>query len=218
MPGAVFDDVSPFDPERDLAAVVLCRTPHGNLHVGLLHRARAQHAEALHLGWQDQMQQQWPWRRLWAVPPAEPEKLRSVAGLARLVWRRFDRDRVFPYALGDVDGRFDGGGRLQLSPTSRGLTCASFVLALFRSAGIPLLNAASWPIRPEEDREFLRAISGFASPEHLALLTAQVDAGVVRIYPQEVLGACTLPELPADFEQTRPAALGVLLKLDEAGV
>ncbi len=205
------DQDFPFAAGNLPAAAVLCYTEWGNLHIGVLYMDGS--PKILHLGWQDYLSADWPWLRLWAAPSTEAENLMRTAGYCRRIWKRFQQNRTFPYALGDFGADFDEQGALRLPPGSVGLTCATFVLAVFRAAEIDLVSEEGWPIRPEEDLLFLESIRHFARPEHFALLQAQVDQGVARVHPQEVLGACTLETIPANFDAVRGAAEGVVRKL-----
>ena len=216
MPEALTDGEHAFDPSVHLCAVVLCRTEHHNLHVGLLHRSIDGRAAVLHLGWLNYLDISWPWLRLWVCPDAEPEKLRAAAGHCRRIWSRFQKDPTFPYALGDFASSFDARGALVLAPGSKGLTCATFVMAVFRAAGVELVVEEGWPIRIEQDLLWLRGIAGFAGPEHLAMLTEQVESGVARVHPHELLAACTLTPLPVSFDQVPLVAEAVVAKIDAA--
>jgi hypothetical protein len=167
----------------------------------------------LHLGWEDQLSIEWQWCRLWAAPEVEPEKLMAAAGHCRRIWRTFKSSRKLPYALAFCGSRFDAQGRLELGPGSRGLTCATLILAVFETCGVSLVDEADWPVRLDADMRFVDSIAGFARPEHLALLRDEVHDGCRRIHPNEVLGACAVSELPAKFHPTVEAAQRVTAKL-----
>ncbi len=209
---AVFEHEVPFLRQPLRAAAVLCRTEHGNLHAGVLYRDGDKPA-VLHLGWQDYLSRDWKWARLWSAPDIEPERLLSVAALCRRIWRVYERSRQFPYAFRFAGTSFDANGQLVLGRGARGLTCATFILAVFGAMGIMLVDEEDWPVRAEEDAAFLATIKRFASPDHLAVLRAEIDDGCVRIRPEEVLGACACA-LPAKFAPTRAAADHVLDRLD----
>lgn len=214
MGQAAFDKDEPFSASGARAAAVLCRTPQGNLHAGVLHRAAGGATAVLHLGWQDALDMDWPWPRLWATPEVAPEKLMAAAGHCRRIWRVFQAQHKFPYALAFDGSHFDGQGRLVPGPDSKGLTCATFVLAVFETCGASLVDEADWPVRQADDLEFLKSIEGFARPAHLALLRNEVSSGCKRIRPHEVVGACTIAPLPAKFAPTDAAAARVVAKLD----
>lgn len=102
-----------------------------------------------------------------------------------------------------------------LGEGARGLTCATFILAVFNAMGVTLVDEGDWPVREEDDRAFLAAVAKFASPAHFAMLRAEVDERCGRIQPDEVLGACAC-RLPAKFDCTRTAADRVLERLAKA--
>jgi len=194
-----------------LAAAIVARTPRGNLHAGVLFRAAGDGAEALHLGWEDRLHSGWEWTGLWAVPDAEPEKLRSVAAVCRRVRTRFERDPRFPYGVMFGADGFDEDGALLVVPPARGLTCATFVLAVFQTAGVVLAVYETWPVRPDLNAEFLDTIGPICRdyPGLYETLEAEVSAGCVRFLPEEIVGACRC-KVPATFEAARAAADAVL--------
>lgn len=190
-------------------AAVVARTEAGNLHAGLLYWDGKKVAE-LHLGWADRMSNSWDWSGVWTAPKGQPEQLNAAAGMCRMVWRHFIREHRFPYGLHFGGASFDATGRLQLGPNGRGLTCATLILAVMRFARIPVVAEETWPIRTEEDRKFIDFVRRWASQEHVAALEREVDEGARRIWPEEVVGACSLEPLPADFKRARSAADRVL--------
>jgi len=191
------------------AAAVICRTEHGNLHLGIYFKEPGGSASILHLGWEDTLKMNdWNWDRLWASPNTLPEFLDSAAGYCRLVWSEFKKSRSFPYALAFHGTSFDAQGRLVLGNGARGLTCATLVLAIFKAAQVDLVDENSWPTRTEEDREFLEFVRKFATRRHFSILEQEVDAGAKRIQPAEVVAACELDQrlLPATFNNVAPGA------------
>ncbi|OGT27220.1 MAG: hypothetical protein A2Z17_01205 [Gammaproteobacteria bacterium RBG_16_66_13] len=209
----VLDSQKPFRVE-DHAAVVLCRTERGNLHLGLLHRGVGGSVSILHLGWEDNLAMDWKWERLWAAPAVPAERLRSVSGLCRLIWEQYQATRKFPYGLHYASQFFTPDGSLQLDPrTEAGLTCSTFALAVFRTVGIELVDIASWPVRADEDRAFLEFVRPFAATNLIATLTAEVEAGCKRVQPAEVVGACADPP-PVGFTVSKANGDRAILMLD----
>lgn len=123
------------------------------------------------------------------------------------------KNKKFPYALSFLGSKFDNTGQLILRERSKGLTCATFVLAIFKTVGIDLVKEDEWPARYNEDLEFLETLSSFATPEHLKLLKKEVEEGCKRIRPAEVLGSCTCNVLPAEFVETSAASKKIVNKL-----
>ncbi len=195
---------------------MLARTEHNNLHAGLIYTGTEGQVLHLHLGWHDYLATDWDWPLFWAAPDVEPEKLAIVAGHCRRIWRQFKKTPQLPYGLAYFGSFFDNNGRLILKEGARGLTCATFVLAVFKTAGIDLIDEASWPTRQEEAEQFLKRVVQFAEPGLYAQLHDEVKNGAKRIRPDEVLGACAITPLPASFTDTEPAAEVVLERLAQS--
>lgn len=207
-----------FVPDRDIIAAVVCRTEQGNLHAGLLYRDRGGVVGALHVGWENHLYNAWDDTRICAAPPIEPERRTSAAALCRRIWRRFQRDGTFPYALRYTGSTFQPNGALQLSPDDHGLSCATFVLAVFQSVGVALIRIDEWPIRHEQDRAFITWLRHNVPPHHTHVVDRihlEVEAGCHRVHPHEVVGACALLTVPGGFDDTAQAAATVLAKVDE---
>lgn len=224
---AVFEEEVSFLSQQAGAAAVICRTSHGNFHIGVLHRDKDGGAAILHLAWKDKLSWDWGepptssshalvWRRLWAVPEVEPERLTSVGGYCRLIWKRYKKNQnVMPYRINVGRSKFNGDGSLHLGEGAKGLTCASFVLAVFESVGVTLLDETSFPVRKDDDQKFLDSVRPFANPRHFKLLSEEVAAGCRRVQPQEVMAACALQPV-ATFSQLEVGSWEVLGKLEAA--
>lgn len=213
MGEAKFDTELAFDQQTHEAAAVVCRTTEGNLHAGVYFRTEAG-VSILHLGSPDRLyENHWTWPRLWAVPESEPELLFHVAATCRLVIKRFKNSKKMPYGIHFGMSSFDRAGNLTLSPGATGLTCATFILAIFNSARIQIIDEKSWPVRQIEDRIFLSMLEKFGADEfNLEALRSEVASGVKRIWPDEVVGACQCT-LPARFTESRAAADKIISRL-----
>lgn len=212
MTRAVFEAEMAFASQPLVAAIVICRAG-DNLHSGLLYLDTNSAVRVLHLGWQDRLYNSWGWPRLWAAPDVEPERLASVAALCRLIWEDYEAKKKFPYGLKFLQTSFSPNGQLLLGPGAKGLTCATFVLAVFNSFGIQIVNESDWPVRQDEDRRFLDRMRPHMDPGHFALLEAEISEGCRRIRPEEVVGACSC-HLPALFVPSREAGDEVIRLLD----
>ena len=98
---------------------------------------------------------------------------------------------------------FDEDGKYVPTDEGKGLTCATFVLAVYENLKYPLLDIAEWPNR-DEDEEWQNKIldwlkqSGVASQKHLDAM--KQDVGSVRLKPEEVAAAAIFDPLPISFE------------------
>lgn len=194
-----FDNEQPFGRASHAAAAVICRTEKGNLHAGLLYR-EDNTTNVIHLGWEDQLSKKWEWPKLWVVPDLEPERLESIGGLCRRIWKCFEETKRFPYGLRYGGSKFEfATGKVRLANGALGLSCSTFILAALSSCGLDLIQEASWPVRTDEDQTFLDVVRKIASPDVFLRVSKEVNSGVQRIRPEEVVSACTLSASSAPF-------------------
>ncbi len=191
--------------------------PHGppGLHLGLVY-AGATGRTFIHHGWEDRLWTDWAWPGVGAVPDEDPSRLRSAAAVCRQVRDEFRRTKKMPYGLAWNGTRFTPLGQLNLACGARGLTCATFVLAILRSAGIEVVDEPDWPERLDETSAFVDALAVFPPASVAVGMHAELAAGARRITPDEVLGACTVEPRPARFSDARAAADVALALLDGA--
>jgi hypothetical protein len=102
----------------------------------------------------------------------------------------------------DLDGRF-----IPLNAGS-GLTCATFLLALFVDYGFELLDIDSWPINRPGDRDWalglLKTLAKTISNDSY-LTQTQYARALKRLRPEEVLAAASLYRgAPLTFDEVAP--------------
>jgi hypothetical protein len=195
-------------------------------HAGVVYRAANGSPALLHLANHLDLQNDEPAppRYVWVEPALEYEDAVSLAGYCRLVWQALSGRRGIPYGLRyDEDVGFDPDtGDLICGDDGRGMTCATFVVHLFRSAGNPLLYGNEWPNdRPgdrERQEELIAMLRRMGDPEYQRqadLISGQV--GCPRIRPEEVAGACLETELPAHFDACERNGQYILSLIQAAG-
>jgi hypothetical protein len=173
-------------------------------HIGLLHAETATGIHFLHLAWHKDLRQEAPRDNYHWVDPVFPEsRLRQVAAVCRLVWRANGRNSI-PYGFSPPSDCFDANnGQYLFGPTQYGLTCATFILAVFHRAGLPLVRYETWPTGRPGDPKWQEAVvrglldTPSATPEHIRAV--QNDVGTVRYRPEEVAASATIRPSPADF-------------------
>lgn len=214
-----------FHGKSQPVAVVMCPSSFGT-HLGLLHLDEKDQPAILHLAFHYALKRdapgKWPWQVfVWAVPDMEPERADSVAALARLIWKHHTNDGTkedFKYALQYVDALFDlESGELLLDEEGIGLTCSTFVHAIFKSERWPLVEQDTWKARPGDvtwQAQILGALAEHASEAHLLHIAGEMVGQVVRIRPQDVLAGAIELDPPIDFERASvvgPQAVQVLI-------
>lgn len=204
-----------FSEPTTCAAVGLIKGSVG-LHSGIVFRASDGSGAVVHLAWHCQLEcgETSGWAHV--VPDLDPVDLIVVA--AHCVTLRDARPEI-PYGLAFETSLFDEDGKFVPGPGESGLTCATFVLAVFDWAGVRLLERRSWQERPE-DVTIQQRLVGYlrrtanARPEHVAAVEAEV--GCVRFRSEEAAAASAMKDRPATFEQAAPAGLEVVTAFERS--
>jgi hypothetical protein len=107
-------------------------------------------------------------------------------------------------------------GKLTLRGPS-GLTCATFVLAIFDLANVQLADLTTWKDR-DGDREWKeRVITHLKSQLNASELEAiRRDTSSVRVRPEDAAGSATVQSRPAHFDQAVFAGNGILGELPKS--
>ena len=193
----------PFTDVRHVA-VAIAVVQAGQQHVGILHKEEILDEVWLaHLAWHNQLRNSQPKDAyLWIDPPIPTRRARQVAARCRQILRA--NTRGIPYAFTPPNDCFSvETGNFLFGPTRVGLTCASFVLAVFDSAGIRLANYATWPQQRDGDLEWQQFIieqleEDGADAEHVAFVRNEI--GAVRYRPEDVAGCAASDQLPCPFK------------------
>jgi hypothetical protein len=203
-------------------AITLLQGHDGHQHVGILHKDQTtSELRMLHLAWHHTLKNSPPKDTYaWISPPIPKPRARQLAAFCRRVYRA--NLSGIPYAFSPATDCFDAhAGAFLLGPGRYGLTCATFVLAVFQSAGLPLIQYGTWPATRDGDEAWQRWIisqlrEGGASPDHIACVESEL--GSVRYRPADAAGAAATEKLPAPFGEVQPLAEAILAKLRSAGL
>jgi len=157
--------------------------------------------------------------RIWVDPALPSSRGKSIAAFCRRV-AKVNRRRGIPYAFSHPNRCFSVAlGTYLFGPQRHGLTCSTFVLAIFSAMGVHLIDYdADWPVRPEDEVaqaqlvELLRETG--ANPEHVDTVSRQI--GSVRYSPEDVGGAASVYPPPATLERAQEGAAGVRAALTSA--
>jgi hypothetical protein len=195
-------------------AVTIERTEHG-WHAGVLHRKRREPPRKTHLAFHARLMDEAPSADdAWIEPALRPELARQVAALCRMIVAQHPKGEV-PYGLRFAATEFTDQGELLLGPTEHGLTCATFILAVFRRVGAALVDLASWRSRADDEgwqREIVALLERHAAKAHADAVRAEI--GCVRFHPTEVAAACSRPTLPVGFDDAVAAAAELVAAFD----
>jgi hypothetical protein len=147
-------------------------------------------------------------------------RAKAVAVVCNSVWKRNEKGLI-PYALSQPNDFFDPTtGELLLGPNKVGLTCTTFVLAIFKACNINLVDFSSWEIR-QDDEEWKSFIleqlqsevdKGRATQEHIQAVRA--DMSGARFRPAEVMAASFTPPECNTMAELEPISEQVQAKAD----
>lgn len=136
--------------------------------------------------------------------------------MAALVARIANVQPAIPYGFNsDGVGIDPDSGNLVPPPIGRGLTCATFILAVFRAFGHQILADEDWHARPEDTAwqdTILGMLAGHAAPEHVEAV--REDRNAPRFRPEEVVGAGHQVQWPVS--QAVAQALAIEVRADLA--
>jgi len=141
------------------------------------------------------------------VPDYEIEDSDNLVAITEAVWEANQSGTIL-YGFGSPTEAFNDGGANDylFGGRSFGLTCASFVLAVFHKAMLPLVDYETWPSARTGEVEWQKQIiaklkeyivgRGYDDNSHVTQVENSVPA--VRFRPVEV-AASGLENIPTDF-------------------
>ena len=205
--------------EAPFVAISVCCVGENHFHAGIIHGDVGSPLSILHLFWHEAIENEtFPgspkWEKMaWAVPELDPAVLPTITGFCRRIAKVKPK---IPYALYcDESVSFSNDAKeLIFGKRGFGLTCSTFILAVFQSQLIPLVDYKSWPkLTPKEVQEWKTIIERlFEDLRHhypftdVHLSKVRKEAVECRYKPCDVVGACTAPPYPATFKLARPAS------------
>jgi hypothetical protein len=221
----------------DIVLVVCCRTGHGNTHAGAVFRStegrwmlfhQAWHEITLYEALDDALVDMSVRGFVFAAVEYPSAIMRNFLRICRSI---ASRRHTIPFAFGLDDAAvWDEATRELHMPHGRGLTCVNFVLSLFRTAGLPVIEPTGWPLRSDDEafqRGALQALEAtcrqrsgglLSDPQrrYLEEVRNEIDSGCARIRSEELVGALLHSEARANHEIAIPAGAVVCRIVDAA--
>jgi hypothetical protein len=202
-----------FEKSKEILAVSVGHCNKGYLHNKLLYNFNNSVRE-IHLGWHHcflHSEIKSSESYIWKVPNLPKSRLRSIVAKCILVSEnQLQSDKKpLPYAIGYYSGReFNQEGVYtdDESGIEYGMTCATFILTLFKSVGVNLLDWQNWIVRKEDKAWFDYILyhleEGYkndkVSKKHLDNVKNEVNCS--RFRPEEVFGSLFCSNTPSSFE------------------
>ena len=129
-------------------------------HVGMVYRSHNAKTMLLHLGWHRSLRHhEWEGEYHWMeLGGLDRELQETLADYAVFVADAHPGSSI-PYSVIFREGRhFDANGQFINMNDGSGLTCATFLLAIFSDFGLPLIDVSGWPASRDGDFTWLRDI------------------------------------------------------------
>ena len=152
---------------------------------------------------------------VWGIPTVPEARLDDIAKKAILV-KDVNKDERVPYGFSTPEGFFDNEtGNMLLGPDNIGLTCATFILAIFHMSRINLIDYSSWKPRKEDEPPQQALVDNLVA---IGCDKGEVEAvkkqmNGIRYRPEEVIAAAiSAPEIKT-MEQLEPLGKQVVQTL-----
>jgi len=202
-------EIGEFPKSEDPAVgIALGYTDVNQVHIGILYKSQRTDL-LLHLAWHHALRNDELNGNLddrirkfhFVIPDIPKERIRSFSALCKRISQR----QNIPYGINYDKTRFTEEGYLIIGDDEYGLTCATFVMAVFKQAGFDLMKSIDWPAGRKKDIEWHAQIVAKLketqaqfqiSKEHIRNIESEI--GCARFRPIEVAGAST-GTLPSGF-------------------
>lgn len=196
--------------EPDWAALAIQRD---GRHCGILFRSDDVPVLLLHLAWDYSLLHE----------PAGPDYFsmrlaaghrdqRYVAGLCEAIARLMP---PIPYGLDPGTFEFDRTtGALSPGETGKGMTCASFILIVFKGVGLAILQEDEWPLNQNDGWQswVVENLRKGGTPAD-RMQVVEGDIGCRRFTPTEVVASSAMAPWPVSLAIAQTAAADLLERL-----
>jgi hypothetical protein len=203
------------------AAVAVADGDYG-AHIGITYRcAKRKTLRVLHLASHLKLKDEVPAasKPPWAFfvqPEIDEEDLKLLAVFCT---KRARAPQDIPYGFRYADSTFDPtGGRFMVGQGEVGLTCATFVLAMCKWAGIELVDATTWKAQPDDESfktAMIEALARHADKEHIKALRRDLEPKSPRFRAEEVAACTAFETRPVTFDCAQLAGQAVVERLYE---
>ncbi len=193
------------DPANLVGVGILRTDPaRDNLHVGLVYVDPKGERSFAHLAFHNDLRKEPPpdadgylWDDCaWLAEPRLRANAEAVAVFIETCVRRTD----VPYGMDPPDDAFDAQGRYDELDPSKGLTCATFIAAVMKSVGFPVVDLTTWENRVGDEQwkqSVLRLLR-----RHCPDRARQVEGSQARfrLRPEEIAAATAATAIPVEFK------------------
>jgi hypothetical protein len=150
----------------------------------------------------------------WPIAGFDDSIKKSAAAMCALI--ESSRPQI-PYAFDRSGWSFDTTGAAISGPPGKGMTCSTFILAIFEAISFPLIQENQWP-RGTDQADKWTILAGIfkgdrAESEHAQL--AMGDDSAPRIRPAEVVASSAERTFPVPYPKARRGGESIERKLSK---
>lgn len=189
----------------------------GHMHVGLIYEDPQGQPSFAHLAFHHDVRKDAPPNDeayLWddCAWLSDPDVRSSAEYLADYI-ETCVRNTNVDYGIDPPDEAFSESGQYNGLNPSKGLTCATFIAAVLKGAGFPVVDLSTWSRRTEEDDKWGAGVMALLR-RHAPERAAQIHGQTVpfRLKPDELAAAAADIAIPVSFER----AIDLAVPLREA--
>lgn len=172
-------------------------------HIGILYHSPTHNTvKLLHLAWYNKLELNNPTPNfIWMTAKLPATVKITLTAWCDLIYEQ--NKNGIPYDIGlNVTG-FDHKGRFIKKDKFSGLTCASFVMQVFKSHSIDLIDISNWSTRTPDRKWQYGMVKNLVkyvpfSRKIIFIKTKiqEIELGLQRFKPEEVASAATIPNFP----------------------
>lgn len=188
-----------FDEVEDLGVALRKVNDSGQLHVGLLHKPDDKSAQILHLQTHLDLKNEVPTNDYrWIQVDLDDLNRRAIVGLCEAI---ASTQAKIPYGFAFNGTYFSATGNFLEHGLGKGLTCATFIMAVFRTLHFEILKVSEWQSR-DGDVEWQTEMVGYLRRKHGELLAGIVAShiGDPRFRPEEAAAGAVSADRPLSFD------------------
>lgn len=199
--------------EDDRVRIIISHMRDGQMHCGISYKTD-NNISYLHLEWHFKLSNCINYSDIYYTVcskiPIERQKV--IAAKCRRIWSKNSNPQTIPYSIFYENGSFTAEGLLSLDEKECGLTCATFVLATFKSCGINLIETTNWPSRTDDaiwHNQIIRILE-LLNVDYTHIENVKKEKGCSRFRPEEVAMSSTFENIPETTDNIRNR--GMLLR------
>jgi hypothetical protein len=167
----------------------------GVLHLGILYKSETE-TRLLHLTLNNARDELPTQEYCWVQCGLGDINRRVLAGLCADIAIKLVKGMFIPYGFSYNGQYFEPTGQY-IGPQNHGLTCSTFIMAVFRTFGLELLATDEWPKAVGADQDFQKSMTEFFLVNSPGRVNDLIDQwGSPRFRPEHVAAASTVDKVP----------------------